>query len=105
MCDGQNRIIVRSSLFKYNKGDNDFDYVDNLNFNTTLPKIMTYHSAKGLQFDMVILPMYNGANDDESKKALYVAMTRTMHSLYVLYSTPTLLPPLNVPTHLYEKEI
>jgi superfamily I DNA/RNA helicase len=91
--------------FKYNKGDNDFDYVDNLNFNTTLPKIMTYHSAKGLQFDMVILPMYNGANDDESKKALYVAMTRTMHSLYVLYSTPTLLPPLNVPTHLYEKEI
>ena len=91
--------------FKYNKGDNDFDYVDNLNFRTTLPKIMTYHSAKGLQFDMVILPMYNGANDDESKKALYVAMTRTMHSLYVLYSTPTLLPPLNVPTHLYEKEI
>ena len=91
--------------FKYNKGDNDFDYVDNLNFNTTLPKIMTYHSAKGLQFDMVILPMYNGANDDESKKALYVAMTRTMHSLYVLYSTPTLLPPLNVPTHLYEKKI
>ena len=91
--------------FKYNKGDNDFDYVDNLNFRTTLPKIMTYHSAKGLQFDMVILPMYNGANDDESKKALYVAMTRTMHSLYVLYSTPTLLPPLNVPTHLYEKKI
>ena len=91
--------------FKYNKGDNDFDYVDNLNFKTTLPKIMTYYSAKGLQFDMVILPMYNGANDDESKKALYVAMTRTMHSLYVLYSTPTLLPPLNVPTHLYEKEI
>ena len=91
--------------FKYNKGDNDFDYVDNLNFNTTLPKIMTYHSAKGLQFDMVILPMYNGANDDESKKALYVAMTRTMHTLYVLYSTPTLLPPLNVPSYLYNDEI
>ena len=90
--------------FKYNKGDNDFDYVDNLNFNTLLPKIMTYHSAKGLQFDMVILPLYNGANDDESKKALYVAMTRTMHTLYVLYSTPTLLPPLNVPSYLYLKE-
>lgn len=25
--------------FKYNKGDNDFDYVDNLDFNTVLPKI------------------------------------------------------------------
>lgn len=90
--------------FKYNKGDNDFDYVDNLNFKTTLPKIMTYHSAKGLQFDMVILPLYNGANDDESRKALYVAMTRTMHTLYVLYSTQTLLPPLNIPSHLYLKE-
>jgi hypothetical protein len=91
--------------FKYNKDDNDFDYVDNLVFNTLLPKILTYHSAKGLQFDMVILPIYNGANDDESRKALYVAMTRTMHSLYVLYSTQTLLPPLdNVPSHLYLKE-
>ena len=91
--------------FKYNKGDNDFDYVDNLNFETTLPKIMTYHSAKGLQFDIVILPLYNGASDDESRKALYVAMTRTMHSLYVLYSTPSLLPPLDVPSHLYDKNI
>lgn len=91
--------------FKYNKGDNDFDYVDNLDFNTVLPKILTYHSAKGLQFDLVILPMYNGANDDESRKALYVAMTRTMHSLFVLYSTQSLLPPLDrVPSHLYLKE-
>lgn len=91
--------------FKYNKGNNDFDYVDNLDFNTVLPKILTYHSAKGLQFDMVILPMYNGANDDESRKALYVAMTRTMHSLFVLYSTQSLLPPLDrVPSHLYLKE-
>ena len=91
--------------FKYNKGDNDFDYVDNLDFNTVLPKILTYHSAKGLQFDMVILPMYNGANDDESRKALYVAMTRTMHSLFVLYSTQSLLPPLDrAPSHLYLKE-
>lgn len=90
--------------FKYNKGENDYDYIDNLDFNTTIPKIMTYHSAKGLQFDMVILPMYNGANDDESRKALYVAMTRTMHTLYVLYSTPELQPPLNVPSHLYQKE-
>jgi superfamily I DNA/RNA helicase len=91
--------------FKYNKGENDFDYVDNLNFDTTLPKIMTYHSAKGLQFDIVILPLYNGASDEESRKALYVAMTRTMHKLYVLYSTPTLLPPLDVPSYLYEKNL
>lgn len=109
-----NPEVIRMSLafedndveceFKYNKGNNDFDYVDSLDFNTLLPKIMTYHSAKGLQFDMVILPLYNGANDEESRKALYVAMTRTIHTLYVLYSTPTLLPPLNVPPHLYLKQ-
>ncbi len=77
----------------------------NLNFRSELPKVMTYHSAKGLQFDIVILPMYEGAASDDSRKSLYVAMTRTMHSLYVLYSTPTLLPPLNVPSYMYSKEL
>lgn len=77
----------------------------NLDFRTDLPKVMTYHSAKGLQFDIVILPMYEGANSKDSRKSLYVAMTRTMHKLYVLYSTPDLRPPLNVPSHLYKKEL
>lgn len=77
----------------------------NLDFRTELPKVMTYHSAKGLQFDIVILPMYEGASSNDSRKSLYVAMTRTMHKLYVLYSTPDLRPPLNVPSHLYKKEL
>ena len=82
----------------------DARYVDTLDFATMLPKIMTYHSAKGLQFDIVILPMYNGASDNESRKALYVAMTRTKHKLYVFYSTPKLAYPLSdVPTRLYLK--
>lgn len=82
----------------------DTRYVDTLDFATIMPKIMTYHSAKGLQFDIVILPMYNGASDNESRKALYVAMTRTMHKLYVFYSTPKLAYPLSdVPTRLYLK--
>ena len=92
--------------FKYNDTDGEKYNVSNLNFNTLIPKIMTYHSAKGLQFDIVILPQYNGAFDAESKKALYVAMTRTMHKLYVLYSTPELLSPLKeVPSHLYLKSL
>lgn len=82
----------------------DTRYVDTLDFATIMPKIMTYHSAKGLQFDIVILPMYNGASDNESRKALYVAMTRTMHKLYVFYSTPKLAYPLSdVPSRLYLK--
>lgn len=90
--------------FKYNIDDNN--YVDTLDFGTFLPKILTYHSAKGLQFDVVILPMYIGANDDESKKALYVAMTRTMHQLYILYSSPELNAPLaKVPQSWYLKTL
>ncbi len=92
--------------FKYNDTDGEKHNVSNLNFNTLIPKIMTYHSAKGLQFDIVILPQYNGAFDVESKKALYVAMTRTMHKLYVLYLTPDLLSPLKeVPSYLYLKNL
>jgi len=92
--------------FKYNDTDGEKHNVSNLNFNTLIPKIMTYHSAKGLQFDIVILPQYSGAFDVESKKALYVAMTRTMHKLYVLYSTTELLLPLKeVPSHLYLKSL
>lgn len=83
----------------------DARYVDTLDFATLMPKIMTYHSAKGLQFDIVILPMYNGASDNESRKALYVAMTRTKHKLYLFYSTPKLAYPLSdVLTRLYLKK-
>ena len=79
--------------------------MENLDFYSNLPKLMTYHSAKGLQFDIVILPKYDGTKSIEDRKALYVAMTRTMHELYVMYSTSEIKPPLNVPTHLYKKEL
>ncbi|MDE5886509.1 MAG: AAA family ATPase [Muribaculaceae bacterium] len=92
--------------FKYNDTEGEKHYISNLNFKTLIPKIMTYHSAKGLQFDIVILPQYNGASDVESRKALYVAMTRTMYKLYVLYLTQELSSPLKeVPSHLYLKSL
>ena len=90
---------------KFNDKSEDayFDSLYELQFKSPLPKIMTYHSAKGLQFDVVILPMYEGSKD---RNILYVAMTRTVHHLYVLYSTPNLMPPLsNVPLNLYFQEL
>lgn len=91
--------------FKYT-ADGSERFVDTLDFETFLPKLMTYHSAKGLQFNVVILPMYVEASDEESRKALYVAMTRTMHHLYILYSTPEIGAPLSaVPTRLYLKTL
>ena len=87
--------------FKYNAGYNDEGNKDTLNFNTNKPKLMTYHSAKGLQFETVILPYYNGAKTNEDRKALYVAMTRTYRNLYVMYSGIFAKPLSDVPERLY----
>lgn len=55
----------------------------NLNFSSTLPKLMTYHSAKGLQFEAVFLPSFElGDNINPS----YVAITRTYRDLFILHS-------------------
>ncbi len=109
--------LVQQTCEKLNSLGIDFEYkfqvennaekkmYGNLDFSSNLPKVMTYHSAKGLQFDVVILPMYQGALTEDSRKALYVAMTRTMHKLYVLYSTPELKSPLDVPSILYKKSL
>lgn len=58
---------------------------DELDFNSDNPKLMTYHSSKGLQFEAVFLPNCVSC-DDGSKNPLYVAMTRTYQSLYILHS-------------------
>lgn len=92
--------------FKYNAGFNDNRNRVTLDFSTQLPKLMTYHSAKGLQFETVILPFYVGATAKDSRKALYVAMTRTYRFLYVLYRGSYLQSPLQrVPEHLYLKTL
>ena len=74
---------------------------DSLNFRSENPKLMTYHSAKGLQFETVILPMFVEAKSQAARKALYVAMTRTYRNLYVMYTGKLGAPLSNVPDHLY----
>ena len=81
---------------------------DNLDFSTTNPKIMTYHSAKGLQFGTIFLPCVEEKNEDLERKALYVAMTRTYRNLYVMYTGNLPFPLSKVPKELYkttEKDI
>ena len=89
--------------FKYNAGYNDSKNKDTLNFKTERPKLMTYHSAKGLQFETVILPYYKGAKNSDERKSLYVAMTRTYRHLYVLYNGIMQEPLKDVPERLYER--
>ena len=87
---------------RYN-GEEIRDGKDTLNFSTTNPKVMTYHSAKGLQFETIFLPCTELFVDEgDLRKALYVAMTRTYKDLYVLYSEslPTLFSI--IPEDLYK---
>jgi len=88
---------------KYKRDDESWD---NLNFQTLLPKIMTYHSAKGLQFEAVFMPFIEAYEDrfESSRSALYVAMTRAYRYLYIMYSgqLPELLT--QIPKELYREQ-
>lgn len=64
--------------------------ISDICYYSSLPKVMTYHSAKGLEFDYVFLPGCEEekriANDYFTEAALYVACTRTKKRLYISYS-------------------
>ena len=68
------------------------DWDNTVDFFNTNPKVLTYHSAKGIQFDTVILPLLNNTYDDrikftnqiEEARAFYVAMPRTKKTLYFI---------------------
>jgi superfamily I DNA/RNA helicase len=78
-------------------------YMD-LNFTSTNPKLLTYHSAKGLQFEAVFIPECR-TYSDSYRSALYVAMTRTYQSLYIMHSG-NLSPFFNdVPKDAYESSL
>lgn len=89
---------------RYNDKEDWRNSKDSLNFNSTNPKIMTYHSAKGLQFETVFLPYIEEFSEEKTsdRKALYVAMTRTYRYLYVLYSNHLPSPLSVVEEPLYE---
>lgn len=73
-----------------------------LNFNSSNPKLMTYHSSKGLQFEAVFLPECGNV---PSQNALYVALTRTYQSLYIMYSDRLTNYFDAISTSLYETTI
>ena len=90
----QLKSIGVSCEIKYDQPDNvngNFpNSVDTLDMSSHNPKIMTYHSAKGLQFETVFIPWVS-ESDKKSfltthRTALYVAMTRTYKNLFILYS-------------------
>lgn len=108
-----NHLVKRADQYFANKGARVEAKYDiswpgdtkfNLNFHSENPKLMTYHSSKGLQFEAVFLP---GCDMDSlpgnSVNPLYVAMTRTYQDLFILYGD-NLTPLLSrVPKNLFEQ--
>lgn len=75
-----------------------------LNFNSDNPKLMTYHSSKGLQFEAVFLPECT-CSDNDDRNPLYVALTRTYQSLYIMHSGNLSSFFDAVPRNLYETSL
>ena len=71
----------------YEDGEKYREWKSDLDFYTNLPKVMTYHSSKGLQFEHVFMPLceYNYTKYS-FQEAMYVAATRTSQRLIILYS-------------------
>ena len=93
------RFFSESGLSVEKKTSSDMD----LNWSTTNPKLMTYHSAKGAQFEAVFIPECTAG--DSFRNALYVATTRTYQSLYITY-TDYLSPLLSgIPDNLFNKSL
>ena len=81
-----------------------FNQTMDLNFNSDNPKLLTYHSSKGLQFEAVFLPKCTCSGNDD-RNPLYVALTRTYQSLYIMHSGNLSSFFDSVPKDLYETSL
>lgn len=86
----RHNAIKQSLLSAKNQANKTTDRVQNANF-----LLSTIHSAKGLEFDNVVVLYKNQNNLDEaSKRMYYVAFTRAMKSEYVLAYDTTASPQI-----------
>lgn len=75
---------------EYKKSDSRSPGLE-IDFESELPKLITYHTSKGLQFETIFIPFcdYPGHDDwfiERYKTALYVGLTRSYKNLYITYS-------------------
>lgn len=83
-----NKSVEHAYNYFKEKGINveaKFNQFIDLDFNSDNPKMMTYHSSKGLQFEHVFIPECT-VEDEDDRNPLYVAITRTYRGLYIMHS-------------------
>ncbi len=76
----QTQVLYRTGKIAPYRTINTLDFTNN-----DLPCILTYHAAKGTEFDNVFVPFANDA-DIPDRNAFYVACTRASHSLTISFS-------------------
>lgn len=81
-----------------------YRHKDELDFTSDNPKLMTYHSSKGLQFENVFIPECTAEGDDD-RNPLYVAVTRTYRALYIMHSGNLSSFFDDVPLALYDNSL
>ena len=80
------QVLFRKRTGQYAGTTQVFRTVNTLDMaNNDLPCILTYHAAKGTEFDNVFVPFAN-AGELPDRKAFYVACTRSSHSLHISFS-------------------
>lgn len=98
-----NEDVERAYNYFNDKGMNveaKFGQRMDLNFRSDNPKMMTYHSAKGLQFESVFIP--DCEDQGIERNPLYVAITRSYKELYIMHSGNLSNLFDRVPRNLYE---
>jgi len=88
----KNEVIYRmhKQLSEHNDGEINFELKkkNTFDFTNTNPKLCTLDSAKGLEFDIVIMPQMNKDNYsvfNKNLKRIYVGMTRAKEDLHMSY--------------------
>lgn len=106
LCYHKNTVQAVGEYFT-NRGKNIDIYLDNkanIKFDSGNPKVMTFKSAKGLQFQTVFMVGCDSTIDSYVKDT-YVAMTRSYQDLYIMYSGSLSGLFSTVPVDLYDSTI
>lgn len=80
------------------KMSSDTTDMNELDFQSPTPKILTWTCAKGLQFNDVFIPFCENLFEESRRKSLYVAITRAWNRLYIGYTghiNTAFFPPEN----------
>ena len=93
----------KKQVFGFARGlrDEGFDVEtpEDLDFTTDLPKVLTYHSAKGLTFDTVLLPRlvpgsFPKMDSSRLNRLLFVAISRATRWVYMSTDSRSEFAPL-----------